>query len=63
MILISLGYNGLIAHCDTCGALIGYDANDIFADGRCKCPQCNEWIQTNMIPQYDGVVKEKENER
>lgn len=60
MVLIAARYNGLVAHCDNCGALIGYTPEDLWANGTFKCPQCNEWVQTSMVADYDGVVKEKQ---
>lgn len=51
-------YNGLIAHCDQCGALLGYNMKDIYGSNFIYCPQCNNKIEIPIDINYDGLVKE-----
>lgn len=61
MILLCQRYFGSIARCNFgCGALIGYDPNDVAADCTIKCPQCGAKLRVKFDPNYDGVIKDKE---
>ena len=60
MILICQRYFGSIARCNKCGAVIGYNPNDVFANKKINCPQCGLMIEVPFDPNYDGIVKEEE---
>ena len=60
MKLLYTRYGGMIARCPNCYAIIGYDPDDVSTNQNIKCPQCgfNLWVPFN--PNYDGVIKESE---
>lgn len=63
MKLLNTRYMGMIARCNAgCGALIGYEPNDVSKNQCIKCPQCNAVLWVPFNPNYDGVIKEKESE-
>ena len=53
-------YYGLIARCNNCGCLIGYEPNDVSKSQNISCPQCRFSLWVPLNPNYDGVIKEKE---
>lgn len=56
-------YFGMIARCNYgCGALIGYDPDDVSKDQIIVCPQCRAKLWVPFNPNYDGVIKEEEKE-
>lgn len=60
MKILAPRYYGMIARCNSCGCLIGYEPQDVNNEQRLSCPQCNFniWVPLNL--NYDGVVKEDE---
>lgn len=64
MKLLCPRYMGLIARCNGgCGALIGYEPNDVSKNQCIKCPQCGAVLWVPFNPNYDGVVKESEDKK
>ena len=64
MKLLNTKYFGLIARCNTgCGALIGYEPNDVSKNQCIKCPQCGMVLWVPFNPNYDGVIKESEEKK
>lgn len=60
MKLLHNRYFGLIARCNTnCGALIGYNPEDVSKNQCIKCPQCGTVLWVPFNPTYDGVIKEE----
>lgn len=59
MVLLNKYYRGLVCRCNACGALLGYDPNDIFDNSYVKCPQCGFKILTKMQLDYDGLIREE----
>ena len=55
-------YFGMIARCNSCGCLIGYEPDDVSATQNISCPQCQFRIWVPFDPNYDGVIKEEESE-
>lgn len=62
MILLNSYYRGLICRCNSCGALLGYTADDVHKNSYVTCPQCGFEILTKMQVDYDGVVKEEKSD-
>ena len=58
MKLLCQKYYGLITRCEQCGAVIGYNANDIYNNYYLYCPQCKAQIKILIDLKYDGLVKE-----
>ena len=57
-------YLGLIARCNFgCGALIGYEPNDVSETQNIKCPQCGMTLWVPFNPNYDGIIKEEEEKK
>ena len=64
MKLLNTRYMGLIARCNQgCGALIGYEPNDVNKNQCIKCPQCGAVLWVPFNPTYDGVIKESEEKK
>lgn len=60
MKLLNQRYFGLIARCNGgCGALIGYEPEDVSKNQCIKCPQCGAVLWVPFNPNYDGVIKEE----
>lgn len=54
-------YLGLLARCNFgCGALIGYEPEDVSNSQQIICPQCRATLWVPFNPVYDGVIKEEE---
>jgi hypothetical protein len=53
-------YYGLIARCNSCGCLIGYEPNDVSKSQNISCPLCKFTLWVPFNPNYDGVIKESE---
>lgn len=62
MKILNTRYYGLIARCNACGCLIGYDPDDVSSSQNIQCPQCKFTLWVPFNPNYDGVIKEEENE-
>ena len=62
MKLLNPRYYGMIARCNACGALIGYEPNDVNESQNIKCPQCNFMLWVPFNPTYDGVIEERKEE-
>lgn len=60
MKILNTRYYGLIARCNNCGCLIGYEPNDVSATQNISCPQCKFKLWVPFNPTYDGVIKEEE---
>lgn len=59
MKLLYKRYLGLLARCNFgCGALIGYDPQDVSANQQISCPQCGARLWVAFNPTYDGVIKD-----
>ena len=63
MKLLSPRYCGMIARCNSCGALLGYNPADVDKNQNIKCPQCSFTIWVPFNPNYDGVIKEESEEK
>ena len=63
MILLHKRYPGLLACCDNCYALIGYDPDDVSSKQQIQCPQCGYYVWVPLDPNYDGTVKESEDKK
>lgn len=63
MKLLNQRYFGLIARCNSCGALIGYNPEDVSNSQNISCPQCKFTIWVPFNPTYDGVIKEEEKKK
>lgn len=61
MKILNPRYYGLIARCNNCGCLIGYNPEDVNKNQNISCPQCKFTLWVPFNPNYDGVIKEKEN--
>lgn len=61
MIILNQRYYGSIARCNKCGAILGYNPEDIHSNSYIYCPICQFEIKTPMILNYDGIIKENEN--
>lgn len=55
---LSKYYNGMIAHCNNCGALLGYTPDDVNEDQNIKCPECSFVIWVPFNPNYEGEIKD-----
>ena len=53
----------MIARCNACGCLIGYEPNDVSKSQNISCPQCKFTLWVPFNPNYDGVIKEESEER
>ena len=60
MKILNTRYYGLIARCNSCGALLGYTPDDVSNTQNIKCPQCGFVLWVPFNPNYDGVIKESE---
>ena len=60
MKILNTRYYGLIARCNACGCLIGYEPNDVSANQNIQCPQCKFTLWVPLDPNYNGVIKESE---
>ena len=56
-------YYGLIARCNSCGCLIGYEPSDVSSTQNINCPQCGFTLWVPLNPNYDGIVKESEEKK
>lgn len=63
MKILSPRYYGLIARCNSCGCLIGYEPEDVTKNQNIKCPQCSFTLWVPLNPTYDGVIKEESEEK
>lgn len=55
---------GMIARCNSgCGALIGFEPEDVNKNQCISCPQCKQVLWVPFNPNYDGVIKEEEKEK
>ena len=63
MKILSPRYCGLIARCNSCGCLIGYEPEDVTKNQNIKCPQCGFTLWVPFNPTYDGVIKEESEEK
>lgn len=61
MIVLSDRCVGLIHQCIGCGAVLAYGMADIYENFYLRCPICKEKQKVPLVWNYDGVVKEKEN--
>lgn len=52
-------YPGSILICEGCGAIVKYDAPDIYAN-RVYCPQCRT---ANNIERYEAEIKKEEEKK
>jgi len=52
-------YYGMIARCNACGCLIGFDPDDVNSSQNIKCPKCGFVIWVPFNPTYDGVIREE----
>ena len=53
-------YLGLLARCNYgCGALIGYDPDDVSKNQCITCPKCKTVLWVPFNPNYDGIIKEE----
>ena len=59
MKILSTYYNGMLAHCNACGALLGYTPEDVNEKQNIKCPQCSFVMWVPFNPNYDGVIVEE----
>ena len=59
MTILSNYYNGLICHCNNCGALLGYRPEDVHRNSYVTCPLCRFEILTKIQLDYDGIVREE----
>ena len=62
MKILSDYYNGMLAHCNNCGALLGYAPEDVNEKQNIKCPKCSFIMWVPFNPNYDGVIKEESEE-
>lgn len=53
-------YYGLIARCNACGCLIGYEPYEVNENQNIRCPQCNFTLWVPLNPNYDGIINENE---
>lgn len=60
MKILNTRYYGMIARCNNCGCLIGYEPNDVSSSQNLSCPQCKFTLWVPFNPNYDGVIKESE---
>ena len=63
MKILNNRYYGLIARCNNCGCLIGYEPSDVSSNQNISCPQCKFTLWVPLNPQYDGVIKEESEEK
>ena len=59
MQVLSQKFVGHIATCETCGALLSWQAYDVY-DGYIYCSICKQKTFVNFDKNYDGIVKEQE---
>lgn len=62
MKLLNPRYFGQIARCNSCGALLGYEPNDVDTNQNIKCPACGFTIWVPFNPNYEGVIEDNGNE-
>ena len=63
MKILNTRYYGMIARCNNCGCLIGYDPSDVSSSQNIQCPQCKFTLWVPFNPNYDGVIKESEEKK
>jgi len=63
MKILNNRYYGLIARCNACGCIIGYEPDDVSKSQNIKCPQCNFTLWVPFNPNYDGIIKEESKEK
>ena len=63
MKILAQRYYGLIARCNACGCLIGFEPNDVSDSQNMRCPQCGFTMWVPLNPTYDGVIKEEKEEK
>jgi len=56
-------YYGMIARCNACGCVMGYNPDDVSNTQNLKCPQCGFTLWVPFNPSYDGVIKESEEKK
>ena len=62
MQVLNKHYYGMIARCNSCGALLGYKPEDVNSHQNIKCPLCSFTIWVPFNPNYEGVIEnEKDN--
>ena len=59
MKILNTRYYGMIARCNNCGCLIGYEPNDVSNSQNISCPQCKFTLWVPLNPNYDGIIKEE----
>lgn len=60
MKILNQRYYGMIARCNNCGAILGYEPSDVNSAQNVKCPQCGFTLWVPLNSNYDGVIKESE---
>ena len=63
MKILNTRYYGMIARCNNCGCLIGYEPNDVSSNQNLSCPQCKFTLWVPFNPNYDGIIKESEEKK
>lgn len=63
MKILNTRYYGMIARCNNCGCLIGYEPNDVSSSQNLSCPQCKFTLWVPFNPNYDGIIKESEEKK
>lgn len=59
MKILNTRYYGLIARCNNCGCLIGYEPNEVSDNQNISCPQCKFTLWVPFNPKYDGIIIER----
>lgn len=62
MIILAQCYNGSIHRCE-CGAVLGYNSQDINEGQFIYCPVCRVRQKVKMNLNYDGIVQESEEKK
>lgn len=57
MKLLNPRYYGMIARCNACGALIGYEPADVSDNQNIQCPQCQFMLWVPFNPTYEGIIE------
>jgi DNA-directed RNA polymerase subunit RPC12/RpoP len=52
-------YFGLIARCNSCGCILGYEPKDVSNSQNIRCPRCSFSLWVPLNPNYDGIIKEE----
>lgn len=63
MKVLAQRYYGMIARCNACGCILGYEPNDVNDKQNIRCPQCKFVLWVPFNPNYDGVIKESEEKK